>query len=225
MAEDYYERHERPKHLWVRALDAKGFAALRAEQLPVALTAYEVAPPPKPKRLRASPQRIQSLLDRLPAVPDPRDCHGRYQPWRAVLGIIVLAKLAGTHMGQRHIAELAQQLTRPQRRALRCLPEESDLTGYLVPSESTFQRALAALDFAAFEPLLLEWQNHALGPDTDTHIAIDGKAPCAGPTTARWWGPSASPANGSTRWCRCKKTTVKSSPCASCWTKPNSPAV
>lgn len=115
-------------------------------------------------------------MDRLPEVPDPRDCHGRYQPWRAVLGILVLAKLAGTHLGQRPIAELAQQLTRPQRRALRCLPEETDPTGYRVPSESTFQRALADLDFAAVEPLLLEWQNHALGPDTDTHIALDGKA-------------------------------------------------
>lgn len=176
VAEDYYERHERPKQLWVRALDAKGFAALRAGQLPATLAAYEVAPAAKPKRLKASPQRIQSLLDRLPEVPDPRDGHGRYQPWRAVLGIIVLAKLAGTHMGQRHIAEFAEQLTKPQRRALRCLPDETDPTGYLVPSESTFQRALAALDFAAFEPLLLEWQAATLGPDTDTHIAIDGKA-------------------------------------------------
>ena len=176
VAEDYYERHERPKQLWVRALDAKGLTALGAASLPATLAAYEVAPAPKPKRLPASPKLIESLLDRMSDVPDPRDCHGRFQPWRAVLGIIVLAKLAGTHLGQRHIAEFAKQLTRPQRRALRCLPEQTEPTGYLVPSESTFQRALADLDFAAFEPLLLAWQTLALGPDTDTHIAIDGKA-------------------------------------------------
>ena len=176
VAEDYYERHERPKQLWVRALDAKGFAALRSGQLPASLAAYEVEPPSKPKRFKASLRRIQGLLDRLPEVPDPRDCHGRYQPWRAVLGILVLAKLAGTHMGQRHIAEFALQLTKPQRRALGCLRDEKEPTGYRVPSESTFQRALARLDFAAFEPLLLEWQNQTLGPDTHTHLAIDGKA-------------------------------------------------
>lgn len=176
VAEDYYELHERPKQLWVRVLDAEGFAALRAEQLPPRLAAYETEPPPKRQRLKASPRRIEGLLERLPKVPDPRDGHGRYQPWRAVLGIIVLAKLAGTHLGQRHIAEFAQQLTRPQRRALGCLREPTEPTGYLVPSESTYQRALARLDFAALEPLLLDWQKAALGQDTDALIAIDGKA-------------------------------------------------
>ena len=176
VAEDYYERHERPKQLWVRALDARSFAALRGEELPAGLAAYEVEPPSKPKRLKAAPQRIEGLLDRLPEVPDPRDRHGRYHPWRAVLGIMVLAKLAGTHMGQRHIAEFALQLTKPQRRALGCLREQSDPTGYLVPAESTYQRALAKLNFALFEPLLLDWQKQVLGPETDTHIAIDGKA-------------------------------------------------
>lgn len=64
VAEDYYERHERPKQLWVRALDAKGFAALRAEPLPVALTAYEVAPPPQtqtaPRLSPAHPKPVGS---------------------------------------------------------------------------------------------------------------------------------------------------------------------
>jgi len=104
------------------------------------------------------------------------DRHGRRHPWRAVLGIIVLAKLAGTHMGQRHIAELARHPTKPQRRALGCLRDQTEPSGYRVPAESTYQRALARLDFAALEPLLLAWQKAALGPDADALIAIDGKA-------------------------------------------------
>lgn len=176
VAEDYYQLHERPKQLWVRVLDAEGFAALRLEQLPPRWAAYEAEPPPKRPRFKVSPRRLEGLLERLREVPDPRDCHGLRHPWRGVLGIIVLAKLAGTHLGQRHVAEFAQQLTRPQRRALGCLAEPSQPTGYLVPSESTYQRALARLDFAALEPLLLAWQKAVLGPDTDTLIAIDGKA-------------------------------------------------
>lgn len=176
VAEDYYEPHERPKQLWVRALDRQLFARLKAPTLPPALADYQAQPPAKPKRLATSPRKIESLLDRLPEVPDPRDPHGRYHPWRAVLGIIILAKLAGTHMGQRHVAEFALTLTRPQRRALRCLPDANEPTGYLVPAESTYQRALAGLDFDALQPLLIAWQKATLPPDTDRLIAIDGKA-------------------------------------------------
>ena len=176
VAEDYYEQHDRTKQLWVRALDKPLWAGLKGALLPAALAPYQKEPPPKPQRLKASPYKIQSLLDRLPEVPDPRDCRGRFHPWRAVLGIIILAKLAGTHLGQRHIAEFALTLTRPQRRALRCAQDENEPTGYLVPSESTYQRALAGLDFSALEPLLIEWQKTVLPQDTDWLIAIDGKA-------------------------------------------------
>jgi len=179
VAEDFYERHERPKQLWVRALEAKAFRALRATTLPPALAAFEKAPPPQRQRCRLSTRRLVSLLDQLPDdVPDPRDPKGRWHPWRAVLGLIVLAKLCGVLMGQRHIAEFARGLTRPQRRALRCRGADAqhpDACSYAVPGESTFQRALAAVDHRQFEPLLIQWQHQHLGPDTDPLIAIDGK--------------------------------------------------
>ena len=44
-----------------------------------------------------------------------------------------------------------------------------------MPSESTFQRALTEIDDTRLEPLLLQWQDQLLGPDTDPLIAIDGK--------------------------------------------------
>jgi hypothetical protein len=45
----------------------------------------------------------------------------------------------------------------------------------VAPSESTFQRALVAIDPTTLEPLLLQWQDQHLGPETDSLIAIDGK--------------------------------------------------
>jgi DDE_Tnp_1-associated len=108
-------------------------------------------------------------------VPDPRSPRGRSQPWRAILAIIVLAKLCGVAMGQRQIAEFARGLSNPQRRALGCRRDPQFPKRYVVPAESTYQRALATLDFAKLQPLLLRWQDQMLPADTDALIAIDGK--------------------------------------------------
>lgn len=176
VAEDFYQLHQRPKQLWVRALDAKHFRALSARSLPPSLAPFEKDPPPKPQHPPLPPRRLVSLLDKLPNdVPDPRGAQGRWHPWRAVLGIIVAAKLCGVAMGQRQIAEFARDLTKPQRRALRCRRDPNDPGWYVVPAESTFQRALAAVDHHRFDPLIRQWQNQHLPPDTDPLIAIDGK--------------------------------------------------
>jgi len=179
VAEDFYERHNRPKQLWVRALDDRAFRALRAPQLPPALAPFEQAPPRPRERCRVPTRRLVSLLDQLPDdVPDPRQPKGRWHPWRAVLGIIVLAKLCGVLMGQRQIAEFARRLTKPQRRALRCRRTDAahpNPTGYAVPAESTYQRALAAMDHHRFDPRLIQWQHQQLGPVQDDLIAMDGK--------------------------------------------------
>jgi hypothetical protein len=176
VAEDFYVRHERPKQLWVRALDAADFRGLRAQSLPPALGSFEKPPPPRRQRCRAPTRRLASLADKLIRhQPDPRNPRGRWHPWPAVLNLICLAKLCGVAMGQRQIAEFARALTHPQRRALGCRRDPDNPRHYVAPSESTFQRALVELDPAALEPLLLQWQDRRLGPDTDSLIAIDGK--------------------------------------------------
>ena len=179
VAEDFYERHDRPKQLWVRAFDHAKFRALRAAQLPPGLAPFERQAPRPRQRCRVATGRLVSLVDRLPTdVPDPRAPQGRWHPWRAVLAILALAKLCGVLQGQRQIAEFARHLTKPQRRALRCRRSDAahpDPTGYAVPAESTFQRALATLDPACFTPLVLDWQHQQLDPGPDDLIAIDGK--------------------------------------------------
>jgi hypothetical protein len=176
VAEDFYVRHERPKQLWVRALADKAFRALRATSLPPTLAAFERPAPTPPHRWHLPPKGLISLVDKLrQEVPDPRGTNGRRYPWRAVLAIIALAKLCGIKMGQRQIAEFARQLTNPQRRVMGCPRNREDPRIFDVPAESSYQRALAALDHRSFEPCLLHWQNRQLGADTDPLIAIDGK--------------------------------------------------
>jgi hypothetical protein len=180
VAEDYYECHERSKQLWVRALDAGSFRALRAQMLPPALAAFERPPPAQRPRLRLPARRLESLVEQLPKqLADPRGWQGCQHSWRSVLGIIVLAKLCGVRMGQRQIAEFARQLTHPQRRALGCRRDPPHPRRCVVPAESTFQRALVAIDLKGFETLMLQWQNEQIpsGPASahDPLIAIDGK--------------------------------------------------
>jgi hypothetical protein len=176
-AQDFYERHDRPKQLWVRALDRAGTAALQAPTLPAALAADERSEPagPAAPRCRLSASRVPSLLDRLPQIPDPRGHQGRWHPWRAVLGILGLAKLAGVPGAQRDVADFADLLTQPQRRHLGCR-REPESRRYAVPGASTFFRALAAVDYLALEAVVLGWQHDVLGPaDPNEVVVLDGK--------------------------------------------------
>jgi len=170
-AEDFYQRHDRPKQLWVRALDPEGTAALKAQSLLPRLAPYESAAPPRP----LSGKPLLSLLDRLPAVPEPRSTHGRRHPWPAILGIVCLAKLAGVAGSQRDIARFAQRLNQTQRRQLGCYRNpKTDLRE--APSQSTFFRALKAVSYDALEPLLVGWQDDLLGPaDPQELVVLDGK--------------------------------------------------
>jgi hypothetical protein len=172
-AEDFYQRHDRPKQLWVRALDSQAVAVLKAESLPPSLAAYEREAAP---RCQVSAQKLPSLLDRLPQVADPRRSRGRWHPWPAVLGIICLAKLAGVPGSQDDIAAFAKRLTQAQRRHLGCRRNPPTQVRE-VPARSTFFRALKAVKYSCLEKTLLDWQNDLLGPeDPKELVVLDGKA-------------------------------------------------
>jgi Domain of unknown function (DUF4338)/DDE_Tnp_1-associated len=171
-AQDFYERHNRPKQLWVKALDPEGTAALKAAELPPSLAVYEAKPA---SRCQVAAPRLPSLLERLPQVRDPRGRQGRRHGWGGVLGVLSLAKLAGVAGCQRDIANFAKRLTQPQRRQLGCW-RNPDTGRYEVPSQSTIFRALAKVDYLSFEKVVLEWQNDWLGPaDPEELVALDGK--------------------------------------------------
>lgn len=172
-AQDFYQRHDRPKQLWVRALDAKDFAWLKAPELPTGLAPYEQ---PSPPRCQMPGKAVNSLLDRLPQVPDPRGTRGRCHPWRVVLAILCLAKLAGVAGAQRDIAEFAKRLTQRQCKMLGCRRDPKS-GRRSVPGQSTFFRALAAVDYLSLEKVLLGWHNEVLGPeDRAEPVVVDGKS-------------------------------------------------
>ncbi len=170
-AQDFYVRHDRPKQLWVRALDPEGMAALKAQSLPPPLAPYESAAPPR----ALSGKPLLSLLDRLPGVAEPRGTHGRRHLWPTILGIVCLAKLAGVAGAQRDIAGFAKRLDQRQRRQLSCWRNPKSGRRE-VPSSSTFFRALKAVDYDTLEPLLVGWQDDLLGPaDPNELVVLDGK--------------------------------------------------
>lgn len=170
--EDFYERHDRPKELWVKALVPQAWDWLRAEQLPAPLARYQKRVPPS---CEAVPEQMSSLWERWEQVPEWRQPKGKRHRLPTVLTIIALACLAGVGQGYRAVSRFAERLTQLQRRALRCWVHPD--TGRLeVPSEAVFQRVLQAVPRAQVEAMVLPWQNQMLGavPATDA-VVIDGK--------------------------------------------------
>jgi hypothetical protein len=171
VAEDFYVAHDRPKQLWVQPLHPQAREWLCAQSLPESLRVYEQ---PLPCRCEQSSDQLASLRERLAQVSEFRKGQGKRHRIATVLSIAACAKMSGVMGGYSGIASYAKNLTRPQRRALRCWHNKK--TGeYDVPSESCFVRVLQAVKPLEVEAIVLAWQNAVLGPNTDPLVAIDGK--------------------------------------------------
>ncbi|HOX59981.1 MAG TPA: ISAs1 family transposase [Candidatus Paceibacterota bacterium] len=177
VSEDFYQRHDRPKQLWVKALDQRAWDWLRAERLPAHLARYQK---PVPPACPVAGQAVESLWERFERVPEWREPKGKRHKLPTVLTIIALACLAGVGQGYRAVSRFARRLTRLQRRALRCWVHPD--TGRLeVPSEAVFQRVLQAVPRQQVEAILLAWQEQVLGPlPASDAVVIDGKEVCGG---------------------------------------------
>jgi hypothetical protein len=172
VAEDFYQRHQRPKELWVKELHPRAWQWLRAQQLPAHLAAYEKVTPPA---CGTKTEQMPSLFERFDRVEDWRQPIGKRHKLSTVMSIIALACLAGVGQGYRAVSRFSKRLTKLQRRALRCWIHP-DTAQAQVPSEAVFQRVLQAIPRRQIEALALQWQNDLLGavPLTDA-VVIDGK--------------------------------------------------
>jgi hypothetical protein len=171
VAEDFYQLHDRPKQLWVRALHPKAREWLAAAELPPELRAFEKTLSP---RCEWELESLASVRARFASVSEFRKGQGKRHRIATVLTISACAKLAGVLGGYSGIASYAKNLTRPQRRALHCW--YNDETGeYEVPSESCFLRVLQGVSPQQVEAVILAWQDEVLGPNTDPLVAVDGK--------------------------------------------------
>ena len=172
IADDFYQPHGRPKQVWVRELEKRACARLRAPGLPEAWAPVEAAVPP---RCTARAKELRSLVEHLRAdVPEFRRAEGLAYPVAGVLALIALAVFSGVRRGPQDLADYAATLSQGQLRALRfrCHP---GTTRVRCPERTTFERVLAAVDAGAVERALLVWQEQVLGPVQDRVVIIDGK--------------------------------------------------
>lgn len=172
VAEDFYERHDRPKELWVKALDSRAWGWLRAKELPEQLRRYEKKTPPA---CVVATERMRSLFERFDQIADWREPIGKRHRLSTVMAIVALACLSGVGQGHRSISRFAKRLTKLQRRAIRCWINPN--TGQSqVPSESVVQRVLKKVPRLEVEAIAVAWQNDLLGsaPASDA-VVIDGK--------------------------------------------------
>jgi len=172
VAEDFYERHDRPKELWVKALDGRAWRWLRAKQLPEQLARYEKQTPPE---CIVRTESMRSLFERFEELTDWRQPIGKRHRLSTVMAIVALACLSGVGHGYRAVSRFAQRLTKLQRRALKCWIHP-DTAKSQVPSEAVFQRVLGKVSRLEIERIVVQWQNDILGaaPASDG-VVLDGK--------------------------------------------------
>ena len=165
---DFYEQHDRPKELWFKVLDRRGFRSLKSQRLPQRLKPYET-------EWRVCPFKdgsLESLYGLLSQVPDHRARKGRRYRLGTLLSILALGTLCG-YSGHRGLASFAAKLTQKQRRRLRC--RHNKQTGlYEVPKEHCIREVLYKLDAEGLENAVARWME-GLDEGQLRCIAIDGK--------------------------------------------------
>lgn len=112
-----------------------------------------------------------SLMAYLRQVPDPRGSRGRSYEWEYLLAVVACALLAG-RQGLRAMAEWARSCQAE-------LVSQWQPRSGRVPSLSTLQRVLWALDVEALEAALAAYAQRLAGPASGglRGVALDGKVP------------------------------------------------
>jgi hypothetical protein len=171
-AEDFYQKHERPKQIWVRELLPNACRKLCAPQLPAEWKSVEEKALP---RCTAKAREMRSLVEHLRAeVAEVRVKEALAYPMAGFLALIALAMFSGVRRGPQDLADYAASLSQGQLRALGFRTDQH--TGRIrCPGESTFKRMLPRIDAAGLERALLRWQEQVLGPSQDKLVIVDGK--------------------------------------------------
>ena len=171
-ADDFYEKNDAPKQIWVRELVKKACVKLRAPTLTPAWAKVEETLPP---RCTTKVAQIRSLLEAVRAdIPEFRRAESLAYPIAGMICLIVMASAQGVTRGPQDLADYADTLSQAQLRALgfRREVESGDIR---CPKKTTFGRVLHQVDDEALERVLLRWQDQILGPTQDRIVIIDGK--------------------------------------------------
>ena len=171
-AGDFYQKHDRPKQIWVRELVPKACVKLRVPTLPPEWAKVEAEATP---RCTAKADELRSLVERLRAsVPEFRSKKALAYPLAGMLGLITQAMFSGVRRGPQDLAEYAATLSQGQLRALgfRSNRKTEQLR---CPGVTLFRDVLTRVDASALERALLLWQEQLLGPTPDKLVIADGK--------------------------------------------------
>jgi hypothetical protein len=171
-AVDFYERHGRPKQVWVRELGKRAGVKLRAVELPPAWAG--VASQRKP-RGTAKAGAIASLMARWGrAIPEFRRPQALASPIAGMLARIAMASFSGVTKGYEDLADYAATLSQGQLRALkfRLDPQAKRVR---CPKRSCFATVLTEVNPERLEQVLLLWPEQVLGPVRDRLVILDGK--------------------------------------------------
>ena len=174
VSRDFYQRHDRPKRLFVRELRRNARRSLQADKLKASLAMVEEKNRP---RCTHSHEDLTSLRERFKQeVPDYHVKRCLY-PVHALLTIMAAAHLAGSPRGQQDLAKFAASLSQSQRRAVG-INRRSGSKRYSAPDQSTFSRMMSRVNVEIVEKVLLDWQRRIRGaPPENEIIAMDGKVP------------------------------------------------
>lgn len=171
-AEDFYEKHDAPKQIWIRELAKQACVKLRAEQLPPDWAEVEAG-----ARIRCPVKapEIRSLVESLRReVLEFRRAQALAYPLTGLIALMVMAAAQGVVRGPQDLADYADTLSPGQLRALRFRTDRH--TGQVrCPKKTTFTRVLHQVDADLIESILLRWQEQILGPVQDRMVIFDGK--------------------------------------------------
>jgi hypothetical protein len=171
-ADDFYEKNDAPKQIWVRELVKKACVKLRGQQLVPSWAKVEEAVLP---RCTAKVEQIRSLMEAVRTeIPEFRRAEALAYPLMGLICLMVMASAQGVTRGPQDLADYADTLSQAQLRALRF---RSDVESGEIrcPKKTTFGRVLHQVDDDAMERVLLRWQDQILGPKQDRIVIIDGK--------------------------------------------------
>lgn len=170
-ADDFYEKHEAPKQIWVRELVKKACRKLRAPQLPPGWAVVEAAHPP---RCTAKVTQIRSLMESVRReIAEFRRAQALGYPVAGLVCLTVMALAQGVGRGPQDLAQYADTLSQGQLRALGFRTDRQ--RNIRCPKKTTFTRLFNGVDDLALERVLLRWQDQILGPTQDRIVIIDGK--------------------------------------------------
>ncbi len=169
---DYYVKHDKPKRLFVRALEPGACRSLQAEHLKPSLAAVEAK---VPVRCTKRVKEIESIVQHFKRLPEYRARVESY-PLFSLAALILLAMLCEAPRGQTDLEKFARGMSQGQRRALGI--RRNVHRKYPAPSQSTFSRFLAGVDEAKLDATLQAIQQQVRGPaPQDELVVMDGKEP------------------------------------------------